>query len=230
MREVFTDGEKISNFDELAAGYYDRNFGSMSKSDVDLMMFKFYFERLISENRLENGIIDYSGISDYRIAKDLGITEARARSLKVRYHLKYGDEFDWKKAFATLISKARYDKNSKKVVVNIPDPNLFREIENYFDESGAYIEKQLNSKLLTIRAEYFLALAIETEPEKTKKEIIKEIRKSLKKPEKDELKLDIGKTLIDSGCDITTIAANVASMISSASTITIAIINLLKGV
>ena len=62
----------------------------------------------------------------------------------------------WIFAFATLSKNARFDESTHKITVSIPDPNLFYEIQNYLEESGAYIEVQLNSKILQIRAEYFL--------------------------------------------------------------------------
>lgn len=45
-------------------------------------------------------------------------------------------------------------------MISIPDPNLFYEIQNFLEEQGAYIDKQLNSKLLVIREEYFADLLL----------------------------------------------------------------------
>lgn len=44
----FSDEEKINFFDEIASHFYKANFGQMSKSDMELMMFRFYIEKIIS--------------------------------------------------------------------------------------------------------------------------------------------------------------------------------------
>ena len=162
-KDIFSTEEKVALFNEIANCYYKCNFGSLSKSEIDLLMFKFYYEKMMSENTNDDGTLDYNAISDYQIAKRLGITESRVRSFKVKYHLKYGDDFEWKKAFAKLVSNARYEKETHKIIVNIPDPILYNEIQNFIEENGAYVEKQLNSKILQIRVEYFIELVVSDE-------------------------------------------------------------------
>lgn len=56
--------------------------------------------------------------------------------------------------FAKLTENTRYDQDTGKVILSIPNPNLALEIQNFIEDSGAYVEKQLNAKLLQIRAEY----------------------------------------------------------------------------
>ena len=230
---VFTSEEKSKMFDEIASNYYCRNFGLLSKSEMDLLMFRFFIEKLENETRCDDNMVNYQACSDYQISKALGITEQRVRSLKVRYQLKYGHDIDWKAAFAKLIDNARYDEQTRKIVVNIPDPNLFLEIQNYIEENGAYVEKQLNGKILQLRAEYFLALVIESEPEATRKQIIKELKKQFNSAEKAEREFqerNIGKSLIDAACNLTTVAANISSLISPENTIGVAVLKLLTSI
>ena len=226
----FTTEEKAALFDEISSNYYYRNFGLLSKSESDLLMFKFFIEKLEQETRCSDGTINYQACSDYLISKQLGITEQRVRNLKVQYQLKYGKEIDWKPAFAKLIVNARYDKQTNKIAVGIPDPNLFLEIQNYIEENGAYVEKQLNGKILQLRAEYFVALIIASEPESNRKKIIKELKKQFDDTAKTERQFEernIGKSLIDAACDITSIAANISSLLSPGNIIGDAVINLL---
>lgn len=216
--ELFTPVEKGKLFDEIADYYYRCNFGTMSKSEIDLLMFKFYFEKMMNKNMNKDGTLNYNAISDYQIANRLGITESRVRSLKVKYHLKYGNEFDWKKAFAKLVSNARYEKDTHKIIVNIPDPNLYREIQNYIEENGAYVEKQLNSKLLQIRVEYFIALVLCDEPEDNRKKIIKKLKEQFKEANKSEDSFDeknIGKSLIDIACNVSSVVTSIIPLFSS---------------
>ena len=60
-------------------------------------------------------------------------------------------------------------------MINIPDPNLFIEIQNFIEDQGAYVEKQLNSKILQLRIEYYIDLIVALEPDTSRKKIIKEL-------------------------------------------------------
>ena len=172
---------------------------------------------MINDNKEDDNTIDYNKCSDYLISKELGIPQSRVRSLKVKNHLANPINFEWEKAFAKLIKNARYDKDSRKVTVNIPDPNLYLEIQNFIEENGAYVEKQLNSKILQIRAEYFIALVVESEEDKTKQNIIKELKRHFSSIEKENFLFDehkIGKTLIRSTESIATIVGLINGLIS----------------
>jgi hypothetical protein len=212
----FNNEEKIKMFDEIAGHFYNANFGQMSKSDSELMMFNFYIKAMIEKNKNHDGTIDYNRCSDYKISKDLGITQQRVRNLKVKNQLINPIDFSWQNAFATLVENACYDSVSKKVTVNIPDPNLYYEIENFIDEHGAYVEKQLNRKILQLRVEYFIDLVLEIEPEVNKKEIIKRLKADFKENNKTEAKFDekqIGKSLIEGAVNISEILTNVLSLL-----------------
>ncbi len=226
----FEDQDKIRLFDEIASHFYNSNFGMMSKADIELMMFRFYIEKLISENMNADGTIDYKKCSDYRISQDLGITQQKVRNLKVKNQLINPVKYDWKKAFATLITHARYDSQTGKVVMNIPDPNLFIEIQNFLEERGDYVEKQLNGKILQIRVQYFVELVVELEPENKRKEIIKELKKHFKTAGKEDTLFDekhIAKSLLETSESITFVVANICSIISPENVLGMALMKLL---
>ena len=151
------------------------------------------------------------------------------RNLKVKNQLINPIEFEWKKAFARLIKNAKFEH--QKVIISIPDPNLFYEIQNFLEEQGAHIEKQLNSKLLVIRVEYFIDLLVSLEPEQNRKEVKKEKKKAFDEQTKSEKQFDeknIGKTLIEGAVNITTILANISSAISPSNVIYSAISELVR--
>ena len=216
----FTEEDKIKMFDEIASHFYNANFGQMSKSDIELLMFHFYIEKMVSENSFEDGSIDYNECSDYKISHELGITQQRVKNLKIKNQLVYPIEFDWKVALVKLTENARYDKVSGKIMLNIPDPNLYLEIQNFIEEKGAYVEKQLNSKILQIRVEYYIELAIALENEDNRKEIIKRLKKFFKDNLKDDKLFDennIGKSLLEIAVNVTDIMANVSGLTNSGS-------------
>lgn len=82
--ELFSLEDKAKAFDMLAQNYYFGNFGTMQKSDFDLLMFSIYLERILekSEDEIET-------FSDYELSKLLGITQSRVSTLKVKKQLRY---------------------------------------------------------------------------------------------------------------------------------------------
>ena len=227
----FNDEEKIELFDEIVSHFYNSNFGQLSKSDMELMMFNIYIKKMISENRNSDGTIDYRCCSDYKISQDLVITQQKVRNLKVNNQLINPIDYDWKATLARLTENARYDKNSGKIVINIPDPNLFIEIQNFIEDQGAYVEKQLNSKILQLRVEYYIDLIVSLEPDVTRKKIIVELKKQIKAEGKDDKLFDdnnIGKSLLETPANITTVAANISSLVSPENLIGVALMKLLS--
>ncbi|MEL7571117.1 MAG: hypothetical protein AAGU14_11250 [Eubacteriaceae bacterium] len=232
MNFDFSDKEKIDYFDKICKLFYYSNFGTTQKSEIDLLMFNFYIDTLINKNMQIDGTLDYNACSDYRISKDLGITQHRVRELKIKKQLKYPRDFSWKESFVRLVDNARYDSVNKKIEISIPDPNLYNEIENFIEERGGFIDKQLNRKILKIRIEYFLELIIFEENEKNRKQIINELKKKLQSKSKEENKFDekyIGKSLIEMSVNITEIIANLSEIISPQNIIGKSIINLLSN-
>lgn len=231
MRYIsFKDEEKIKLFDQIALHFYENNFGQMSKADMELLMFRFYIEKLIAINRAPDGTIDYNKCSDYIISKDLGITQQKVRNLKVKNQLVNPIDYDWKLALAQLTKNARFDPDSRKITLNIPDPNLYLEIQNFIEEHGAYVEKQLNSKILQIKAEYYIDLVLALEPESSRKAIIKEMKKSFAENNKNQTVFDeknIGKTLVKGTVDLSTIVSSICSIVSPSNYIGVALLELL---
>lgn len=74
---------------------------------------------------------------------------------------------------------------------------------------------QRNGKILQIRAEYFIEIALLGEEEKNQNNIIEKIKKDLKNNNKVQLEPKyLGKELIEAGVNITTIIANISGLFS----------------
>lgn len=219
-------------FDEITEHYYNHNFGSFSKSDIDLLMFKFFLEKEIENNVNGDNLLDYNSVSDYEISKKLGITQQRVRTLKIKKQLIYPTKYNWQKSLSALLKNARFDKESQKVVLSIPDPNLLIEIQNYVEKHGGYIATQFNRKLLQIRIEYFIELAVlVNENEYTTKETIKLLKKHIKDSNKNETIFDennIGKSLLDAGVNVTSIIANITTILGADNPIAKAVFGLFQ--
>ena len=171
--------DKARAFDKMAREFYFCNFGTMSKADFETLMFSLYIDQILDRSEA-----DFQTYSDYILSKQLGISQSRVSSLKEKKELKYPyPNFDWKKSFLRLVSNARYE--DEKIKVFIPDRNLYLEIKNAIETNGGYVDKQLNSKLLQIRPEYFVDLLMLVSDETDRSVIQKKIKETLKSKDLD---------------------------------------------
>ena len=176
----FTDEEKIRSFDIIAAKYFDRNFGTMTKSDIDTLM----FSQLISHLQLHK-----TQYSDYSLSKELGISQSRIRGLRINQQLKYPKDLDWQDDFAKCIENAIYDEKTATIKVSIPDPNVLLEIRNVVEQTGGYVDVQLNNKLLQVRLEHYVRLLIFLEGSMNENEVLEKINVTVNKYKKMEEKI-----------------------------------------
>ncbi|MBE6863586.1 MAG: hypothetical protein E7495_03310 [Ruminococcus flavefaciens] len=152
---LFTKEEKVELFDKIAERYYDRNFGTMLKADIDTLIFSTYIEHCMKYG---------DPYDDYTLSIELGITESRVRSLKERKQLQYPyPDFNWKDSFVVLISKAKYNDVKHLVQMNIQDVNLMKEVRHFVYVHGWFDEFQLNPKLFQCRLDFFVSLCKELE-------------------------------------------------------------------
>lgn len=149
--ELFKDEHiKALAFDKIAEKFYYTNFASVSKTDIDTMMFSIYLDRILDTDES-----DLNAYSDYTLSKLLGITQSKVSNLKVKKELLYPYEgFDWKKSFERIISNYRYEDG--KIKLYIPDKNLYYELRNVIECAGGYVEVTLNATLLQVAPEYFV--------------------------------------------------------------------------
>ena len=150
-RTDFTDIEKIEAFDEIATRYFYQNFGTMTKTDFETMIFSIYLRHLKDSNQASD---------DYSISRKLGITQSKVRSLKLRNELQKPNLTDdsWKQAFADCVSSAVYDEKKKLVKVMVPEVTVMMELRHFIEENKWQDEYQLNPKLFQCRPEFFVLL------------------------------------------------------------------------
>ena len=149
----FTSEEKIALFDKIASLYFNKNFGSTSKADFEILLFSEYIEHCIKANL---------PFDDYTVSKDLGVTQSRVRSLKERKELKYPyKEFSWRTAFASAVENAKFDEHDHYVKFIIQDINVMNEARHFIEEKGWYDECSLNKKLLRIPLDCFTDICLD---------------------------------------------------------------------
>ncbi len=173
LRLFPSDREKAAAFDRIAKQYYFCNFGTMQKSDLEVLLFSEYLDRIQSQP--ENTPKDYS---DYTLSKYLGITQARIRSLKVKKELIYPkSNADWRDSFRDLVNHARFENG--KIKLFIPEDTLYLEIKNAIEESHGIVELQRNSKILQVAPLDFIDLMMSVSDEKDRNQIRKNLKKTL---------------------------------------------------
>ena len=144
------DERKSKLFDKIAENYYNTNFGSFSKSQMDLLMFSIYIEELIDNDQC---------FDDYTMSKQLGILQTNVRQLKKKKQLIYPKNYKWYEAFLSYSKTATTD-HLGRIVISIQDPNVYLELQHAIEEIGGYVEVQLNSKLLKIPPGYYIELLL----------------------------------------------------------------------
>ena len=174
-REIFSeDADKAAAFDRIAEACFARNFGRLSKTDFETLLFDIYLSQL--EKHVSTD--DYKRYSDYQLSKELGITQSKVSNLKVRRQLQYQPAIDWKESLVQISKHARYE--GEKFKLQIPDINVYYEIKNAIEETGGFVEVTLTPRLLQVSPEYFINLLVEVaDDDADRKTIRKELRKAL---------------------------------------------------
>ena len=131
-----------------------RNFGTLSKSEFDLLVFHYY---------LLNKQVNVGGqyVSDYDIGRELGLTIQRVRSLREREALKWRSQEDWKAKFLECLKHARYDEKSDAVKIPVLDVNVIKEVRNFIEMVGLIDDYQLNPKVFQCNLDALIAMCLD---------------------------------------------------------------------
>ncbi len=165
--------KKINNWllHVINENYLKCNFGTLSKSDLELLVFKYFIEK---ENARNNNKLDF-----YELSKKLGITEVRFNNLYQRLTLRNLDgplpEVDpdkiyienykkledvqdarWKNEFISLLSNLKFDKQNSRFKLLILDPVLKTEFRHYIETKNWFDDGSFNSKVIVMQPECFL--------------------------------------------------------------------------
>ena len=148
---ILSSDEKIEAFDLIASKFYRKNFGTMSKTDFELLLFGIYI-RYSKMHKLPT--------DDYSISRELGITQSKVRNLKLRNELQKNILTDdlWKQEFANCVETAIYDDNKKLVKVMVPEVTVMMELRHFMEENRWYDEYHLNPKLFQCPLDFFIPL------------------------------------------------------------------------
>lgn len=158
--ELFaTEADKAAAFDKIAQRFYFANFATMSKSDIETLLFSVYLDRI-----LDSSESNYDAYSDYTLSKVLGVPQSRISTLKVRKELQYPyPKFDWRESFAEEIKNAKYNEQDHYIRLIVQDVNVMNEVRHYIELHGWFDECSLNKKLLKIPLDCFAEVFLEND-------------------------------------------------------------------
>lgn len=118
-------------------------FGSMTKSEVDILVF-----------HLLSGSAEIKNKSNYHIANKLQITESKVKSLRLNSALKY-KQANHKDVLASIVTRVtdemgKPEFEGDKVTITLENPVEQRELEHAIKSVGRNIEYGINRELLKI--------------------------------------------------------------------------------
>ena len=163
--------------DEIKGLCNPLKFGTLSKSEFDLLVFHYYLLDLKAKNGGEY-------VSDYDIGRDLGLTIQRVRALREKDVLKWATEVDWKKSFIQSLKLAHCDLKdnvyNSDIKIPVPDVNVMKEVRHYLEEAGLFDDYQLNPKIFQCKLDVLIAICLSFEQKDNDfcKTILKELRNS----------------------------------------------------
>lgn len=202
----FSEKEKIRAFDRLADCFFKQNFGTVGKSDIELLFFSILMEHLNTNNLC---------MDDYTISNILGITQQRVRNLKVKNQLRHQYEFDWKVELAKLALKPNYDRDDRFITVNFENPVLFIEIQHYVEQQNGYVDYALNPKLLRMKVQDFALLMVKIGLSKNSDGVIKYLRELYQEEQENAEQITAEKFMRRVGNASKEIAINIISNVAS---------------
>lgn len=97
---VFDPQQALEYFQEIASKYYDRNFGTISKSELDLLMFQIFDEAALEDDPQE--------WTDYKVARQLALTPQRVQNMRTRIALKSDEDVDLEKILLDIVEHESY--------------------------------------------------------------------------------------------------------------------------
>ncbi|HEQ3434960.1 TPA: hypothetical protein VGS73_003734 [Vibrio cholerae] len=135
--------------DTFLERYLERGFGTLSKSEIDMLMMHLL---------LENSDLRYK--PNHEISVALKITETKVKNLKHRASLQFVSDSDnhVKAEFLALLHKAQLTGENGKVVVVIEDAFVKQGVQAKLKALGHFADNSFNSELVKISYPSFIAL------------------------------------------------------------------------
>ncbi len=134
---------------EFLEHYLSGSFGSMSKSETEILIF-----HLLSKH--------FEISSNYEISNLLKISETKVKNLTLNAHLRYGQSNKdiLKKIMLRICDTldVNFDENIGEIKISVENPVEKRELVNEIKKLGSYADFSFNNEILKIKINVFLKL------------------------------------------------------------------------
>lgn len=216
LNNVVKNISKDELLNGIAEMFYNKNFGVKTKSDVELFLFKLYFDAA-SKLSTKNGILDENLVSDYKIGRELGIPPSRVKNLRLKMELQYSRDYDWcKELRIVLCNNKNLTKDNGFVKINIRSKNLLNAVRDWVEDHGGIVEITFNNNEFKIAECDMLNLIVNILPQKDADSLIKnfseQTKKSIETIKKDGF--DIAKICSEIGVNISEVILNLSEAFS----------------
>lgn len=153
----------------LLEQYRRPSFGSMSKRDVDNMMFV---------AMQDVGLIDMNPQA-YEVVQALHVTSAKARNLIYASALSREQDFDVDKALQDALAKPRFLSGTDKMIgIDIDNPLLIDHLKFKLRHLGYITDGSFNQDLVKMTPEAMSALYVDYVPENTRAALMDQLVKA----------------------------------------------------
>ncbi len=161
--------------DTFLEHYMERGFGSLSKSEIDILV----MHLLMQHSDLKNK-------TNYELSLDLQITEARIKSIKHKANLQFLEEDadDYIKGeFFALLHRSKLQGENKqgepgKIIMVIEDSFVKQGVQGKLKALGHFADNSFNSEIVKISQTSFIDLLEAFFTNEERKELIADVNKS----------------------------------------------------
>lgn len=204
------------------ADLFTKRFGSFSKTDYEVLMFTVYLDSLPKDKT----------VFDYQISQELGITETKVRSLRIKSQLLYPKKIDWEGALALGIQHGRYSTVDNMITITIEDPSCLNRIRYEIESAYGTLDLTNYQKQLKLPIESVIALALKIDSE-SEKDILERLNSEWKKQDKYNQRItreSLGKRIFKGCRSVVDILSETIALWTGASSIMTSLVDLVMGV
>ena len=206
--KIIKNISKEKFFEEMSVAFYNQNFGTKTKSEIELIMFKYYFEAA-KKYATEDGVLNENLISDYKIGCDLGISPVKVRNLRLKVELQSQDKYDWQEELIKVLSKSQNldkSKDNEYIQITIRSKKLFYAVEDWIEDNGKTLDITLNAKQLKIPKKSFYNLLKEIQMvNKDESEVLEKLERKFKIQDYKNTFINVVIKVLETGADVTEI-------------------------
>jgi hypothetical protein len=185
---ALSNGVEIKESDffvqEFLDAYLARGFGSLPKSEVDLLCFNLFQK--------------YANLSNktvHELSLELKLPEQKVTRLRYEAALRYEEysEEKYKDKLRTLLQQAQFEIDKNQMIFQVEDKFLRLEVQHHLSTKGSFLDGSFNTALVRVNIDRFVEILHELYDAKSIDKIEKAINKAQKTADKLTFKLMLRK-------------------------------------